>query len=81
MSISNPLKELFSTWDEWHSFCLGFFEVICPWKPCHDMPAAEREILDMEYHYYLGGRAAATITWLVIVMLITVFVIFCLTSQ
>ena len=25
---------MFSTWVERHTFLIGFFEVICPWKPC-----------------------------------------------
>jgi len=66
-----PIKELFSTSEEWHAFLIGFFEVLCPWPPRIPVPSPQSPV-STEYHYYLGGRAAAVIAWLAIAKLIQV---------
>ena len=48
--------EFLSTWDEWHSFVIGFCEVACPWKPHHLMPLSYHSPLGEEWHYYVVGR-------------------------
>ena len=64
------LKELFSTSEEFHAFLIGFFEVLCPWPPRHSINPTNPT--NSEYHYYLGGRAAAVIAWIAIARLIEV---------
>ncbi len=64
------LKELFSTGEEWHTFLIGFFEVLCPWPPRHSTNSTNS--INSEYHYYLGGRAMAVLAWLAIAKLIQV---------
>ena len=43
--------------DELHAFVIGFFEVLCPWKPRHSLLITDYPSLKEEYHYYLTGRA------------------------
>jgi len=71
------IKSLFDTFinteNEWHSFIIGFFEILCPWPPRHRMPADYyKNIVNGEYHYYLGGRGAGVIAWIIIARLIQV---------
>lgn len=47
--MSNP--------EEVHSFLLGFFEILCPWKPRYPMTSQAEFTPNKEYHYYLAGRA------------------------
>jgi len=59
---------MFSTPAERHIFLLGYFEVLCPWPPRVPMPKDYHWPVKSEYHYYLGGRAAALFTWLPIIL-------------
>ena len=54
-------KFLGLTEDEIHAFAIGFFEVLCPWKPQHPMTAQAEFKPHREYHYYLAGRAVGII--------------------
>jgi len=65
------LKELFSTSEEWHAFLIGFFEILCLWPPRIPVPSPQSPV-STEYHYYLGGRAAAVLVWIAIAKLIEV---------
>jgi len=44
------------TSDEIHSFVIGFFEVLCPWKARYHTLDSCPGYLRSEYHYYLAGR-------------------------
>ena len=60
-----------STHQEWHAFVAGFCEVLCPWPPSHkDMKASLKKDITDEHHYYMWGRAAAVIAWLIIAKII-----------
>jgi len=52
--------------DECHAFVIGFFEVLCPWKPHYHLRVATPDCLEHEYHYYLAGRGAGFIALLLI---------------
>jgi len=70
-----PLKEFMNTTDELHSFVIGFFEVICPWRPSTDKEKCGEGLLkaiSAEYHYYLFGRGMAVVAWLIIAKIIQV---------
>ena len=56
------------TMDELHAFVIGFFEVLCPWKPFRSMPLEYPSPLMGEYHYYLAGRGIGFITLLLILI-------------
>lgn len=70
-------RELLNNLDEWHAFCIGFFEVLCPWPPRIRIPSPSKgegkgegdnpsEPVSKEYHYYSFGRAMAVIAWIII---------------
>jgi len=56
------------TMDELHAFVIGFFEVLCPWKPGHLMPMEYPSPLKGEYHYYLAGRGIGLVALILIVI-------------
>jgi len=56
------------TSDELHAFVIGFFEVLCPWKPRHSLLITDYPSLKEEYHYYLAGRGVGFITLLLILI-------------
>jgi len=56
------------TSDELHAFAIGFFEVLCPWKPRKSIEAAAPKCLEGEYHYYLAGRGTGFISLLLILL-------------
>ena len=66
------LKELFSTSEERHAFLIGFSEVLCPWPPRIQMSAVYYPKIQLEHHYYLGGRALGVIVWIIIAKLVQV---------
>jgi len=49
-------KTLLSTPEEWHAFLIGFFEVLCPWRPRIPILLPSYQTVSGEYHYYLAGR-------------------------
>lgn len=53
-AISKLLTNEF-TIDEWHSWVIGWAEIICSWKPRID--PTQLQYLQSEYHYYVFGRA------------------------
>ncbi|GAI03670.1 unnamed protein product, partial [marine sediment metagenome] len=44
--------------EEWHSFLIGLFEVLCPWPARYRITRQSDFKPFKEHHYYLGGRAA-----------------------
>jgi len=52
------MSTLFSTPGERHIFLIGFFEVLCPWKPRTPKPKRHPMPFATEYHYYVAGRGA-----------------------
>jgi len=67
------LKELLSTPEEWHAFLIGFFEILCPLPARHHMSEDYgHRTLNIEHHYYLGGRASGVLAWIAIARLIQV---------
>jgi len=56
------------TWDEWHSFVIGWCEAISFGRRIHKMPMEYDNPLTNEYHYYLFGLAIGVFTWLVIII-------------
>jgi len=57
------------THQEWHSWVIGFSEVICPWRPMLTKPEKELEYVKKEWHYYMFGRASGVFAWLGIIIL------------
>lgn len=53
-----------NTADEWHSWVLGWCELMAPIKPRKARPKEVDIILDHEYWYYQVGRVVAVFTWL-----------------
>jgi len=68
------MSTLFNTPSERHAFVVGFFEVLCPWKPRVPIsPDYPFDIKD-EYHYYLAGRGAGFIAlWCVLIVVALIF--------
>ena len=58
------------TSDERHAFVIGFFEILCPWKPRYAAPMENSTIIETEFHYYLAGRGGGFITLLLILLAI-----------
>jgi hypothetical protein len=45
--------------EELHAFVIGLCEILCPFKARYPMNLELAEFTtQVEYHYYLGGRAA-----------------------
>jgi hypothetical protein len=63
------LRTFLSTPEEWHSFVIGFFEVLCPWKPRIKLLTSVNNYLQGEYHYYSAGRGAGFIALLCVILL------------
>lgn len=66
-----PFKWLYTflnTPAEWHSWVIGFSQVICPWRPPLTIPKKELEYLKGEWHYYMFGRAVGVFAWLGIII-------------
>jgi len=53
---------------EIHAFLIGFFEVLCPWKPRYPMTDQAEFKPDIEYHYYLAGRVAGFFSLMLIIL-------------
>ena len=64
------------TWDEIHSFLVGFFEVICPFRPRINVSIAQLGYIQDEFPYYMGGRALAMVLWVVGGVLLLVWVLY-----
>lgn len=56
------------TGEELHAFLIGFFEVLCPWRPRWLMSLDYDSPLKGEYHYYLAGRGIGFIALLLILI-------------
>jgi len=55
---------------ELHAFLIGFFEVLCPWKPQHQITDQAEYQPAKEYHYYLAGIAAGFISLALILIIL-----------
>ena len=67
--IKKGLRTFLSTGEEWHAFVIGFFEILCPWKPRYYIITQETaDTIGNEYHYYLAGRGAGFVTLILIVI-------------
>jgi len=62
------LKTLLSNPEEWHAFAIGFFEVLCPWRPRIPILLPSYQAVSGEYHYYLAGRGLGFIALLLILI-------------
>ena len=65
------MVKFFSNVDEWHSFVLGWCEVICYLK--ERIPLKSEDIVEMvnrERWYYTFGRAMGAFTWVGIIVAI-----------
>ena len=63
------MKLRFLNWGEWHSFVLGWCEVICYLK--ERIPLKSEDIVkmvDRERWYYSFGRATGIFTWIGLVI-------------
>ena len=65
-----PPQQILNTPEELHAFECGFFEVLCPWPPRQWMPSEYYVNIKDEHHYYLAGRGAGVIAWIVLAKLI-----------
>ena len=54
--------------DELHAFVIGFFEVLCPWKPHYHNQVPVPSPFKGEYHYYLARRGIGFIILLLILI-------------
>jgi len=64
-----PIEEVC---EEWHSFWVGFYEMIClripPVAPMSEHTLKE---IDNEWHYYGWGRACGVLLWVIILVSFT----------
>jgi hypothetical protein len=67
-----PIREFMNSPSEFHAFVIGCLEVLCPWRPRIPISPDYPFDIKREYHYYLAGRAAAVIAWIIIAKLIQV---------
>ena len=67
------MSTLFSTPAECHVFAVGFFEVLCPWKPRVEMPEDYPFPIKNEYHYNLAGRGTGFIMLLCVLIVVALF--------
>jgi len=69
--IKPDIRDFMNSWDEWHAFWIGVFEVLCPWPPHHKIIAWDlSHSIRTEYHYYTGGRVLGILVWLAIIAII-----------
>jgi len=65
------IRHFLDTPAEWHAFCQGVCEILCPWPPRHKPMHKElRKQIASEYHYYQFGRGIGVIAWLIIAKII-----------
>lgn len=58
------LFSFMNTPDEWHSFVIGFFEVVC-YLPRKIKPLEDRRVMvSSEYWYYMFGRGMGWVAFL-----------------
>jgi len=56
---------------EWHSFELGFAEMICLRIPSFYSPTEfSKGEMENEYHYFSLGRAFGVISWVIILVIL-----------
>ena len=63
-------RHFLDTHEEWHAFCQGFCEVLCPWPAKHKLSGALLNDLRGDHHYYMFGRAIGVIAWLIIATIV-----------
>ena len=66
--LKKDKKELFR---EWHSFWIGWAEMVC-FRINPNFPKTLMAVKEMrnEWHYYMVGRAAGILTWVIIVIIV-----------
>jgi len=63
--------KFFSNMEEWHSFVLGWCEVICYLKERIPLENDDvKEMVSRERWYYTFGRAMGAFTWVIIIVAI-----------
>lgn len=61
-------KDIEEVVEEWHSFWIGVFEMVClRIPPLAQVNEYALDELSEEYHYYAWGRAVGVMFWIVIV--------------
>lgn len=62
------------TQEELHALGMGYAEGLDPLPPHHRLPPGAEYTPLTEYHYYLAGRAAGHVTFLILLTLLAHFV-------
>lgn len=53
-----------NTWDEWHSFVIGWCEGMLCWRKSHvKWPKHVARMIDGEFWYYTGGLVIGVVTF------------------
>ena len=62
-------KDAAAVYREWHSFLIGFCEMVCFCIPAR-FPRTEHAVAEMEKeeHYYQAGRACGIIMYVIIIL-------------
>ena len=60
---------MLNTPEERHAFAIGFFEVLCPWRPHCWLGPNNYPSIQSEYHYYVAGRGLGFIALAALVCL------------
>ena len=65
---------IFSDGAEGHAWLIGVSEVVCPWKPRHDVPLEYEANGNpfLEWHYYSFGRGCGVLVWIGLIALLKV---------
>ena len=69
------IHEFLNTVEEWHSFAIGFCEILCPWRPQVRAVGKDLDYIQGEYHYYLFGRALGFVALMVILTALSIWII------
>ena len=64
------IKTFMDTWDEWHSFVVGWTEAVSPLLWFKDKPDHVKRMISSEWWYYCFGLVMGLFTWLGIARLI-----------
>jgi len=64
------LGTILSTAQERHALLIGICEVLCPLPPRVRPWDKTVSIVNLEYHYYLAGRALAAQYWVILIAIL-----------